>query len=213
MNFADAVLHVRDALAGNNAFPEAAIGRVMDGVQVELENSQFSVDGASLPLPWFLFEVNETLSYPADTESVALPDGFLAFEPDWPIKKVVEGVYTDLDFFSDMDATRGEPKVGVFSDGRNLYKYPTPTEDETLAISYYKRSTTSISTDATLPWLKEFPFLLINATAMNICRKHLRDTEGAKILLQDVANSARMYFTKVEEKKINMLEVTLQGRY
>jgi hypothetical protein len=112
----------------------------------------------------------------------------------------------------DLEVTQGSVTEGVFTDGLNVYLYPVPSVDSTLAISYYKRSSTKVSEDPGLDWLKEFPFVLINATVYNICRKHLRDKEGMEIAQQDLVNSLRTYHVKVEERKINMQDVSLGGR-
>ena len=217
MNFATAVLHVRDGLAGNEDFPQDTISRVMDNVQARLESGQLSTTGVVLPFPWFMLQTTQELTYPAEAESMPLPNGFVGFEKDWPVKRKIvsstgQSSFEEIPFYTDLDVTRENVVEGLFTDSINIYLYRVPKEPVTIILPYYKRSDTKVSMDDSLGWLIEFPQLLIDGTVYDICRRHLRDTEGAKIAKEDFENSLRLYHVKVEERRMSLLDVTMNGR-
>lgn len=198
MTRAEVIEMVRQRLGFNTRMDETKILNNLDYVQ-----NLYELGHDNMPLAWFLFDATATISTVASQKHVALPDGFIQFDDDWPLYiETAEGVKEELtrEPGYKLSALRNEgegfPKHFEI-DGAQLLLYPTPDDTYTITIPHYAHGT-ALSQDADSPWFDHFPALLIEETCNSIMRS-VRDLEGLK--MSTVNHLRSDYLRRVEARK------------
>ena len=198
---------IRDALGFNTALSEAIILRHMDLVQHNYER------GSDMrPLPWFLFDPEETVTTVASQRNVTLPTGFIDFDEDWPLTIfTTDGEEKELQrlrrsvFSSNLDET-GFP-TAFDTDYSSLYLWKKPDAVYTINVPCYKEST-ALSTITTGSWFTELKALLIEEVAFSIAK-----AMGDKNFLSktDINQKRADYITLSEAKKHTLTQYKMGG--
>ncbi|MBF0146365.1 MAG: hypothetical protein HQL84_10015 [Magnetococcales bacterium] len=143
-------------------------------IRLELEMAQTSLEWSAV-LPWFLINVDDTLSVTAGTATLTLPTGFLRLGPQG-------GLYRH-------DDTRDDPWVGLQRDtyetlsarnlgsgtvayyallGNTVHLFPTPASTTGFRLIHFKSGGSLATNTATNPWLVHAPEVLLHEAAARI---------------------------------------------
>lgn len=199
---------IRDRLGFNEDLNSAIILRHLDFVQADYERGEVQT-----PLPWFLFDVDNTASTVIDQPYVSLPTDFLAWSDDWPFWILdAEGKKHILKPKKpyEVEGHNLEAKLPeAFSfGGTQVRLHPAPDKVYTIHLPCFKKSE-ALSVATTSPWFSNFPTLIVEETIYSIA-KGTRDLEALKLAGVDRERSS--YFARVEEMKHVMMDYT-KGTY
>ncbi|HAT51378.1 MAG: hypothetical protein HQL07_06540 [Nitrospirae bacterium] len=143
-------------------------------IRLELEMAQASLEWDAV-LPWFLLNVDDTLSVTGGTATLALPSGFLRLGNQG-------GFYR-------YDSTRDDPWVVLKRDsyealsarnlgegivewyailGAKIYLFPTPAVTTTFRLIHFKSGGSLATNTATNPWLVYAPEVLIHEASARV---------------------------------------------
>ena len=199
---------IKHKLGFRDSYDDAIIFAHLDYVQVQYERVS-----RTRPLPWFMLNTTHTVATVADTRTVAMPTGFIAFDDDWPLtivnadsetKQLCRAPATHLS--KDDYAAEGFPTHFIFN-YTVLDLYPLPDAAYTITIPHYARTTAWSETD-TSDWFTEFPDLVIEETALSVLKAN-RDTDGIRLL--DLETPREAYFTRVYEMQSVLKSGVMHG--
>jgi len=199
----DVIELIKQHLGFYSNFDSITLLRNMDLVQ-----SLYEGGDATVPLPWFLFDATAILTTTPGDRVVALPENFICFDEEWPLKAVsAQGQERELCrereiSLLELSLASGEPTHYSF-DGTRLYVAPIPDASYIIKAPYYARGT-ALSSAVTSPWFANFPRLIAEETAYYVSLGN-RDRE-LRSTLNDLRTLTKFgYLARVEQMRPSLM--------
>ncbi|HIJ83408.1 MAG: hypothetical protein HW380_202 [Magnetococcales bacterium] len=143
-------------------------------IRLELEMAQASLEWDAV-LPWFLMNVDDTLTATARTATITLPAGFLRLGTRgglyrYDSTRTNPWVMLQRDSYEALTARNlGEGTVEWFAIlGSKIYLFPTPAVTTTFRLIHFKTGGSLATNTATNPWLVYAPEVLIHEASARV---------------------------------------------
>lgn len=177
-------------------------------IESELQLAQIRLESGPL-YPWFLLEDKQDISLAANTESVAVPTGFIA---EWDElrpgamwyqttpgkwKRLTKSMYDDM---LRVYVESGEPRAYTLI-GDLYYFRPIPTTTTTLRLIYFKQDNTIVQGGTENGWLKYAPDLIIGLAGRTVARQYA-NMEAAAQAFEAMAAEAQQRLIGLNAQRI-----------